>query len=139
METTKKSEIQKIKATLRTYVALWNDHDMDSWGRLFAENVDYINRNGGWWKNNEENIEGHRRIHNTLKEMGQPNTFRLKIQKIEFLQPEVAVVQASSDWPGFKPQNPGEPIKNLQGIMTCVFIKVEEKWLIKTLHNTLRS
>jgi uncharacterized protein (TIGR02246 family) len=139
MKAAQKTDTQKIEAVLKDYVIHWNNSDMDSWGTLFANDVDYINRKGGWWKNNKDNITGHKHIHNMLVEMGQPKTFSLEINKIEFLKPDVAVVQALSEWPGFKPNNLGEPIKNMKGIITCVFVKTDGNWLIKTLHNTLRD
>jgi uncharacterized protein (TIGR02246 family) len=139
MKEEQKSDIKKIETALDDYVSYWNNNDMHSWGTLFTDDVDYINRKGGWWKNNKDNIAGHMHIHNILMEMRQPKTFSLEIQKIEFLKPDVAVVQALSEWPGFKPYNPGEPNKNLKGIITCVFVKTERNWLIKTLHNTLRD
>ena len=137
MEAEQKSDTQKIEAALDDYVTYWNNNDMDSWGILFTDDVDYINRKGGWWKNNKDNIAGHKHIHKMLVEMDQPKTFSLEIHKIEFLKPDVAVVQALSEWPGFKPYDSGGT--NLRGIITCVFVKNDGKWLIKTLHNTLRD
>lgn len=139
MELSQNSNIQQIESVLKNYALYWNANDMDSWGKLFTDDVDYINRKGGWWTNNEDNIRGHKKIHNMLIEMCQPKTFQLEIQKIDFLKPDVAVVQAVSEWPDFKPTNDGEATKNLKGIMTCVFVKKNGNWLIKTLHNTLRE
>ncbi len=139
MKAEQKSDTQKIEAILDDYVIYWNSNEMDSWGTLFTDDADYINRKGGWWKNNKDNVAGHKHIHHMLMEMRQPKTFSLEIHKIEFLKPDVAVVQALSEWPGFKPNNSGEPIENMKGIITCVFVKTDGKWLIKTLHNTLRD
>jgi len=139
METTQDFDIQQIETVLKDYVRYWNTNDMDSWGTLFMDDVDYINRNGGWWTNNEDNIAGHKIIHKMLIDLEQPKTFSLEIQKIDFLKPDVAVVQALSEWPGFKPLTPENQTKKLNGIMTCVFVKTDGKWLIKTLHNTLRG
>jgi uncharacterized protein (TIGR02246 family) len=139
IESDKALEIEKIVQVMDAYVVHWNNNDMDSWGNLFTDDVDYINRNGGWWKNNKDNIAGHKQIHTMLLEMGQPKTYGLEIQKIEFLNPDIAIVQALSSWPGFKHYSTGEPVDNIKGIMTCVFVKVEGEWLIKTLHNTLKD
>ncbi|MDR7131752.1 uncharacterized protein (TIGR02246 family) [Algoriphagus sp. 4150] len=137
MEIKQRSDILEIETVLNNYVIYWNTHDMDSWGRLFTDDVDYINRNGGWWKNNEDNIAGHKRIHEMLIKTGQPKTFNLTLRKIEFIKPEVALVQALSNWSGIKPSHPDNPPQEMNGIMTCVFLKLEGRWLIKTLHNTL--
>ena len=138
MKTEQKSDIKRIEAVLNDYVTHWNNNDMDSWGTLFTDDVDYVNRNGGWWKGNKENVDGHKHIHKMLIDMGQPKTFGLEIQKIEFLKPDVAVVQVLSEWPGFKSYDgPTETIENMKGIITTIFVKTEGEWLIKKLHNTL--
>jgi len=139
METRQKSEIQEIETALENYVLYWNNNDMDSWGTLFTDDVDYINRNGGWWKNNEDNIAGHKHIHKMLIETEQPGTFSLEVRKIELLKPDIAIVQALSEWLGFKSCDSSDKTETLKGILTCVFIKTDGKWLIKTLHNTLRE
>ena len=137
MEENQQLDRQKIEASINDYVSYWNNNDMDSWGTLFTDDVDYINRNGGWWKNNKDNVEGHKRIHNMLIESGQPMSFRLEVHKIAFLKSDLAVVQLLSEWPGFKSYNRGRSEENIKGIITCVFLKVDGEWLIKTLHNTL--
>lgn len=137
MEENQQLDRQKIEAAINDYVTYWNNNDMDSWGRLFTDDVDYINRNGGWWKNNKDNIEGHKRIHNMLIESGQPMSFRLEVHKIAFLKSDLAVVQLLSEWPGFKLYNRGRFKEDINGIITCVFVKVNTEWLIRTLHNTL--
>lgn len=43
---------EAIKQVLATYVEAWNRHDVAAWGRLFADDVDYVNRGGGWWTSN---------------------------------------------------------------------------------------
>ena len=139
MKSEQKLDRQKIEAVLDNYTIYWNDNDMDSWGTLFTDDVDYINRKGGWWKNNTDNIDCHKHIHKMLKEMGQPKTFSLEIHKIEFLKPDVAVVQALSEWPEFKSYDSSDKTETLKGILTCVFVKYEGEWVIKTLHNTLRE
>lgn len=139
MKTAQKTDIQKIKAALDDYVSYWNSNDMDAWGSLFTDDVDYINRKGGWWKNNKDNVAGHKHIHTLLIETGQPKTFSLEVHKIAFLKPDVAVIQALSEWPGFKADKLAGVTQNVKGIITCVFVKTDGKWLIKTLHNTLRD
>jgi uncharacterized protein (TIGR02246 family) len=139
MVTEQLTDTKKMETVLQDYATYWNNNDMDAWGKLFTDDVDYINRNGGWWKNNNDNIEGHKLIHKKLVEMGQPKTFCLDVQKITFLKPDVAIVQALSEWTGFIPFDNGKPNQDLKGIITCVFLKIEGEWLIRTLHNTLRS
>lgn len=55
-----------IKRVLTTYVETWNRHDLSAWARPFTDDGDYVNRGGGWWRSNKENVEGHRVIHDML-------------------------------------------------------------------------
>ena len=50
MKPGQKSDRQNIEAVLDNYAIYWNDNDMVSWGTLFADDVDYINRKWSWWK-----------------------------------------------------------------------------------------
>lgn len=112
---------------------------MESWGKLFTENVDYVNRAGGWWQSNKENIEGHRQIHKTLIEQGQEMNFELTVQKITFLKPDVALVHVLSNWPGSKQNGRNQEAPSPQGILTLVMLKIDTSWKIRALHNTLKQ
>ena len=133
---TDKEAIEKVIAD---YVKYWNKNDMDSWGRLFTEDVDYVNRGGGWWQSNKENMEGHKRIHDMMVKQNQTMTFNLDVRNITFLKPDIALVHALSEWPGFKFPGPDQEPGNVKGIITFVIIKKVNGWLIRALHNTLRA
>ena len=128
-----KGQIEKVVAD---YVTYWNRNDIESWGELFTGDVDYINRRGGWWKSNEENIEEHKQIHRMLVESKQPMSFFLRVESIEFLHPGIALAHVRSEWPGFF--TGGKP-QNLKGIMTIVLKREKSRWKIRALHNSLIS
>lgn len=129
---------EAIKAVLATYEETWNKHDMNAWGKLFTDDVDYVNRAGGWWKGNRANVEGHEAIHEAMKKQKQKMTWSAAVEKISFLSSDIALVHATSKWPGFTLPS-GEEVKDLRGIMTLVMVKQDGKWLIRALHNTLVS
>ncbi len=128
---------RRIENVVADYVTHWNRSDIESWGELFTADVDYVNRGGGWWKSNEENLEGHKQIHGMLVESNQPMSYFLRIESIEFLHADIALVHANSEWPGFTP--PGGKPQNLKGIMTIVFKRENGRWKIRALHNGLVS
>ena len=130
---------ETIRKIVDDYATTWNEHDMDAWSKLFADDVDYVNRAGGWWQSNDENIEGHRRIHEMLIAQGQPATFHLEVRKITFLRPDIALVHVESEWPGFNPPNGTQATAGISGIITMILEKKEEKWLIRALQNTLKQ
>lgn len=135
------SDADTIRKIVDDYATTWNAHDMDAWGALFTDDVDYVNRAGGWWQSNTENIEGHKRIHAMLAEQGQPATFSLDVRKITLLKPDIALVHVESNWPGFILPHTNESSTNLgiSGMITLVLIKKDGKWLIRALQNTLKS
>ena len=90
------ADSQAIRKALAIYVDTWNAHDMDGWGKLFTDDVDYVNRGGGWWKSNKENVEGHKAIHDMLVRHKQKMTYKSMVAKITFLQPDIALVHATA-------------------------------------------
>ena len=129
---------EAIRKVLTDYVETWNEHDMTAWGKLFTDDVDYVNRGGGWWKSNKENVEGHRLIHDMLVRQKQKMTYKSKVEKITFLKPDVAIVQATWEWPGFTTPS-GEEVEDFKGIITMVMVKQNGMWLIRALQNTVTS
>ena len=125
-----------IQKVIADYVEAWNKHDMTAWGKLFTDDVDYVNRGGGWWKSNKENVEGHELIHNMLVKQKQKMTYKSNVEKITFLKPDIAVVHATWEWPGFTGPS-GEEVKDFKGIITMVTVKRNGTWLIRALQNTV--
>jgi len=126
---------EAIRRVIAELADAWNSHDMDTWGMLFTDDADFVNRGGGWWKSNRENVEGHRAIHEMLTRRKQEMNFRLRADKISFLTPDIAIIHAMSEWPGSSPLS-GERMAT-NGIMTMVMVKRDGKWLIRALQNTL--
>jgi uncharacterized protein (TIGR02246 family) len=124
-----------IRTVLARYVETWNAHDMTAWGRLFTDDVDYVNRGGGWWKSNRENVKGHQSIHDVLVEQKQPMTYKATVAKIAFLSPTLALAHATWEWPGFA--RAGDKAKDFTGVMTIIMVKQGGTWLIRALQNTV--
>lgn len=123
-----------IQAVVAAYGETWNRHDMKAWGKLFTDDVDYVNRFGGWWKGNKTNVEEHVRFHAMWKKQNQGMDWVATAEKISFLTPDIALVHATSKWPGFTTPS-GEKLKG--GILTLVMVKQDGKWLVRALQNTL--
>lgn len=125
-----------IRRVIAAYVDAWNANDMDAWGRLFTDDADYVNRNGGWWKSNADNVAGHRRIHDSLRRMRAPMDFAATVESIELLAPDIALVHVTTRWPGIS-HAPGRGAVASDGIITAVLVKRDGRWLIRAFHNTL--
>lgn len=127
---------EAIRGVLAAYVEAWNRHDMDAWGALFTPDVDYVNRAGGWWPSNRENVAGHRAIHQVLRARHTPMTYASSVEKISFLTPDIALVHASWDWPGGAPPAAGKDV-DFRGLLTMIMVKQGGRWLIRALQNTV--
>lgn len=90
---------QTIRKLLAIYVETWNRHDMEAWGKLFTGDVDFVNRGGGWWRSNNENVQGHKAIHDMLVRQKQTMNYKSAVARIAFLKPDIALVHASWEWP----------------------------------------
>jgi uncharacterized protein (TIGR02246 family) len=127
-----------IQAVLAAYGEAWNRHDMQAWGRLFTDDVDYVNRAGGIWRGNAANVEGHTAIHAALKKQHQKMTWSATAERISFLSPDIALVHAAWKWPGFVLPS-GAEAEDFHGMMTLVMVKQRAQWLIRALHNTVAT
>lgn len=128
---------EAIRAVVARYAETWNANDMTEWGELFTDDVDYVHRGGGWWLSNEENVEGHRRLHERLVRQDQAMNLQLTVAAISFLHSDIALVHVTSQWPGF--DGTGNAEDELGGIMTMVMVQKSGAWRIRALQNTLAS
>ena len=124
-----KKAFEKI---LAHYVKTWNARDLDAWSDIFSDNVDYINRGGGWWTTNKDNVEGHRALFE--KNPNAPKTYKASIEKISILRPDIALVHVRWVWPGIAGQ---DSEKDFNGIMSWVLIKEKSTWLVRSVQNTV--
>ena len=127
---------REIENVLAAYAEAWNGHDMNAWGELFTDDVDYVNRAGGLWSGNNTNVAGHEAIHAELKKQNQKMTWSPAVEKISFLSPGVALVHATWKWPGFVLPS-GAELRDYWGIMTLILVKRDGEWRIRALHNTV--
>ncbi|MBC9794685.1 SgcJ/EcaC family oxidoreductase [Sinomicrobium weinanense] len=122
-----------IHNVFKTYVDLWNKHDMPGWGKLFTADTDFITWSGVRFKSNRENIDNHQKAHEILKEQGQNMTYKLTLYDIGYIGNDVALVHAGWEWSDFKTDKGNE---NRTGILTMLMIKEHESWLIRATQNT---
>jgi uncharacterized protein (TIGR02246 family) len=127
------SDEEAIKKVIAAYAAAWNERDMTAWGKLFTDDVDYVNRGGGWWQSNEENISGHKLLFK--KNPNFSKTYTAEVAKITLLKSDIALAHVIWRWPGVK--KPSGDDGDFKGIMTLVLIKKNNHWLIRAIQNTV--
>jgi uncharacterized protein (TIGR02246 family) len=118
-----------VRNVLAEYAVAWNRHDMTAFGRLFAENCDYVNAAGVHWKGVQEIVQRHADLfQNRLKTAVRTLTG----VEVRFPTPGVAIVHATWDVGGWS-RPTGEAVKE---ITTVTMVKTNGKWLITAFQNT---
>lgn len=120
-----------FKEIVNRYVTTWNERDLSAWSTLFADNVDYVNRGGGWWQSNEENVAGHRMLFE--RNPNAPKTYQATLEKVAMLKDDIALLHVRWIWPGVNPPE----TKEFSGMMTIVLVRQDGKWLIRAIQNTV--
>jgi uncharacterized protein (TIGR02246 family) len=122
-----------IDSVLSRYVETWRTDDMDGWGGLFTDDSDFVTHGGVWWKSKHENVSGHKAVPDAVSR--QKPRYRLDRTKACFLTPDIALVHATWQWPGFV-QSPGDEPADRSGIVTMVMVRQDGRWLIRASHNS---
>jgi hypothetical protein len=65
-------------------------------------------------------------------------TYQSAVARIAFLTPEVALVHATWEWPGFRLPT-GEDARDFKGIITMVMVRRGGTWLIRAVQNTVTA
>jgi uncharacterized protein (TIGR02246 family) len=115
-----------VRDVLAEYTVSWNRHDTAAFGRLFAENCDYVNTAGVHWKGVQEIVQRHAELfQNRLKTASR----RVTGAEVTFSTPDVALVHATWDVTGWS-RSTGEAVPVLKNITTVKMVKANGKWLI---------
>jgi uncharacterized protein (TIGR02246 family) len=124
--------IQAIKANMQTFADAWNIHDATQLATVFAEDADFVNVAGQWWKGRAELEQGHANAFaNHLKNtrMSFPNI------QIKFLKSDLAIYHSTWEMNGLiSPDGNSLPPKH--GILTAIAQQKNGQWQIIAVHNT---
>ena len=114
------------------FVRAWNAHDMKAFGDLFAEDADFVNVAGTWWKGRAEIQAMHERSHaatfkaSVLRQMG---------VKIRTMGPDTAVLHVTWELKGAV-DDEGKPRPDRTGVMQMVAARQKDGWRIVAAQNT---
>jgi uncharacterized protein (TIGR02246 family) len=126
---TDRSEIERLAAG---FTDSWNSHDMTQFARLFADDADFVNVVGIWWKNREEIEKAHAYSHSTFFKNSRLSG---QIAGLKFLRRDLATVHILWELVGqIEPDGSvGQPRK---GVLLLVCGKQNGAWRIHTAQNT---
>jgi len=121
-----------LRAHVERFVSAWNQHDAGALARLFADDADFVNVVGIWWRSRQE-IEGaHAATHRTLFK---DSTLSGRIASVKLLRPDVAVVHVAWSLKGSRTPD-GQPMPERTGILVFVATREGEGWTIRAAQNT---
>ena len=124
-----------VRNVLAEFTDSWNRHDMAAFGRLFAENCDYVNIAGVHWKGVQEIVQRQAELfQNRLKTAVRT----LSGVEVRFPTPDVALVHATWDVTGWS-RPTGQAVPVLKEITTMMMVKTNGKWLITAFQDTESS
>jgi uncharacterized protein (TIGR02246 family) len=121
-----------VRVVASGFVEAWNRHDMKAFVALFAEDADFVNVIGLWWRGRDEIQKAHEAIHATRMKNSHLAAGETAVR---FLRPDVAVVHMKWELTGDTGIE-GKPLAPRKGILTHVVTKTGAKWLIAASQNT---
>src|SRR3569623_259184 len=113
------------------FTRAWNEHDMEAFGRLLADDAEFVNVAGMWWRGRREIQGAHAQTHATFFRL---STLYGEIASLKFLSPEVALMHISWRLVGqLDPAgNVGEP---RNGVLVLTAIRAGSDWKIAAAQN----
>ena len=112
--------------------AAWNRHDMQAFGTLFADDAEFVNVVGMWWRGRNAIQAAHAHTHATFLKN---SVLVWDIASLKFLGPDFALVHVRWRMTGhLEPSGAiGAP---RQGLLSLVTVKSSAGWRIAAGQNT---
>jgi uncharacterized protein (TIGR02246 family) len=126
------SEVAEVTRVVNALAETWNLHDMSAFAQLFAEDAEFVNVVGLWWKGRSEIKGAHEVTHQTMFKNS-----RLSIQEvgIRFPTPGIAISRCRWTLDGHvSPEGGALPARN--GILVNTLQKIGGTWRIIDSQNT---
>ncbi|CAK6694931.1 SgcJ/EcaC family oxidoreductase [Synechococcus sp. CBW1107] len=126
------SEIAEVTRVVNAFSETWNRHDINAFADLFAEDAEFVNVVGLWWKGRPEIKGAHEFTHQTMFKHS-----RLSIQDVvaRFPTPNIAIARCRWTLEGHvSPEGLALPPRN--GILVNMLQQDGGTWRIIDSQNT---
>ena len=126
------TQIIAVNRVVEAFAEAWNKHDMNAFSELFAEDAEFVNVVGLWWKGRAEIKAAHEFTHQAMFKHS-----RLSIEEIatRFPVPEIAIARCRWELEGHRGPD-GEPLPLRQGLLVNMLRKDAPAWRIIDSQNT---
>ena len=113
-----------VRSVITQFIDSWNRHDMLSLAALFAEDADFVDVLGNWFRDPEAIQRALAERHATVF---RGSRFQEKEVAIRFQETGLAVVHAVIELSGASDRR-DEPLPTALGVMTFVVVRVDGDW-----------
>ena len=126
------AEITEVTRVVTSFAECWNRHDINAFAELFAQDAEFVNVVGLWWKGRPEIKAAHEFTHQTLFKNS-----RLTIAEVFVRLPTPQIAIARCHWKLEGHVTPdGTPLPERNGVLMNVLHQIGSKWLIIDSQNT---
>ncbi|WP_430389913.1 SgcJ/EcaC family oxidoreductase [Dyella sp. 20L07] len=120
------------RATVSDIERAWNQHDMDAFANLFAEDADFVNIEGTRWRGRAAIKEAHAFVHSTIFKNS-----HLTVDDTTVRQLSQDVIVTRSVWRlDGQTTMKGATVPGRTGILTNVLVRSGSRWVIAVAQNT---
>jgi len=121
-----------VRGLIKAFVDSWNHHDMTMLAALFAEDADFVDVFGNWFKDRIAIEQTLTQRHATVFK---DSLFAEKDFAVRFVKPDLAIVHSVIELSGAVDRQ-GHQIPPGLGVITSVIQGVAGRWRIIALQNT---
>lgn len=126
------SGVAEVTRVVNAFAEAWNRHDINAFAELFAEDAEFVNVVGIWWKGRSAIKSAHEFTHQTMFKSS-----RLSLQEVavRFPTPDIAIARCRWTLEGHvSPEGAALPARN--GILVNTLQKLGGAWRIIDSQNT---
>jgi uncharacterized protein (TIGR02246 family) len=124
---------QGIAALVGEVEQAWNTHDMSSFAACFAEDADFVNVRGWWWRGHDEIERNHALFHETIFS---DSSMDLELAAVREVGSSVAVTHVKWRMLGHEVGGPEQTSEPRTGIWSWVIRDRNGRLEIVSSHNT---
>jgi uncharacterized protein (TIGR02246 family) len=122
---------QDVEEVIRAFGECWNQHDMEAFAQLFADDAEFVSVVGLWWKGRDDIKRAHLATH---ARMFKHSHLVITDIAVRFVAPDVAVVRSPWELTGHIGPY-GELLPKRKGILTNLLVRNGDRWQIVDSQN----
>ena len=126
------NETEAVKLVAEAEAA-WNIHDMTRFSRLFAEDADFVNVGGWWWRGRDEIEQNHAALHESIFK---DSSMALVLAGVKVPAPGVAVLHVKWQMSGHHRSGVEQTTNVRRGVWSWVVVERDTATQIVSAHNT---